>query len=52
MPCPGPGRTLQWHRNERTEMRDYSTKTARGEFVANWYRTVESWQRDLRKVRP
>jgi DNA phosphorothioation-dependent restriction protein DptG len=32
-------------------MRDYSTKTARNEFVANWYRTVETWQRDLRKAR-
>ena len=32
-------------------MRDYSTKTARNEFVANWYRTVETWQQDLRKGR-
>lgn len=32
-------------------MRDYSTKAARNEFVTNWYRTVENWQKDLRKER-
>ena len=33
-------------------MRDYTTKATRNEFVANWYRTVETWQRELRKDRP
>ena len=32
-------------------MRDDSTKAARNEFVANWYRTVGNWQKDLRKDR-
>ena len=32
-------------------MRDYSNKSARNEFVANWYRTVENWQKELRKER-
>jgi hypothetical protein len=32
-------------------MRRYNTKSARDEFVANWYRTVSEWQNDLRKTR-
>lgn len=32
------------------KMRNYSTKAARNEFVANWYRTVENWQKDLRRA--
>lgn len=30
-------------------MRTYKTKADRDEFVANWYRTVDQWQNDLRK---
>lgn len=30
-------------------MRNYRTKAARNEFVTNWYRTVDTWQKDLRR---
>lgn len=32
-------------------MRRYSTKKDRETFVANWYRTVDEWQQDLKKAR-
>ncbi len=32
-------------------MRNYTTAEARRQFVANWYRTVENWQSDVRKGR-
>jgi DNA phosphorothioation-dependent restriction protein DptG len=32
-------------------MRKYTTAEDRRQFVANWYRTVENWQSDVRKGR-
>ena len=29
-------------------MRIVTDKRARDEFVANWYRTIDGWQKDLR----
>jgi hypothetical protein len=28
----------------------YSSKESRNEFVANWYKTIATWQSDLRKA--
>lgn len=32
-------------------MQNYFTKVERQEWVANWYRTIDTWQQGLREAR-
>jgi hypothetical protein len=51
MPLIAPVRTLLPPRNDDEGVAMYTTKDQRKEFVANWYRAIGTWQKDVRRAK-